>query len=93
MRIYFKTFGPLRQLLGARMIEIQVPEKSTIRKVIEQVIEIGGPSVEKLLLHEAEISGNLVILLNKRDIYALDGQDTIVNVGDEVMLLPHVQGG
>ena len=40
-----------------------------------------------------KISGNLIILLNMRDIDALDGQDTLVQEGDEVTLLPHVQGG
>ena len=93
MRIYFKTFGPLRHILGSTKIEIEVPEESTISSVLERVIEIGGPSAEKLLFHESKVSGNLVILLNRRDIYALDGQNTAVNAGDEVMLLPHVQGG
>jgi molybdopterin synthase sulfur carrier subunit len=79
--------------LGAKIIEIEVPEQSTIATVIDQVIEQGGPSVEKLILEDAKISGNLIILLNKRDIYALDGQETVVKDGDEVTLLPHVQGG
>jgi molybdopterin converting factor small subunit len=83
----------LRKLLGASMIELEVPEDSTIDNIIERVIEIGGPSAKKLILHESKISGNLVILLNKRDIYGLNGRDTILHAGDEVMLLPHVQGG
>jgi molybdopterin synthase sulfur carrier subunit len=79
--------------LGARVIDIEVPEQSTIATVIDRVIELGGPSVEKLILDNANVSGNLIILLNKRDIDGLDGQDTIVSEGDEVTLLPHVQGG
>jgi molybdopterin converting factor small subunit len=83
----------LRKHLGARVIEIEVPEESTIGTVIDRVIELGGPSVEKLILDNTSVSGNLIILLNKRDIDALDGQDTIVHEDDEVTLLPHVQGG
>jgi molybdopterin converting factor small subunit len=79
--------------LGARTIEIEVPEESTIRTVIESVIEFGGPHVEKLILDDERISGNLIILLNKRDVDALAGQDTEVQEGDEITLLPHVQGG
>ena len=93
MRIMFKTFGPLRKHLGSKAIEIEVPEQSTVKTVIGRVIELGGPLVEKLILDNAEVSGNLIILLNKRDIDALDGQNTRVQNGDEVTLLPHVQGG
>jgi molybdopterin converting factor small subunit len=72
---------------------MEVPMQSTIATVIDQVIEMGGPSVEKIILEEAEISGNLIILLNKRDIDALDGLDTLIHEGDEITILPHVQGG
>jgi molybdopterin converting factor small subunit len=39
------------------------------------------------------ISGNLILLLNKRDIDTLAGEGTIVKEGDEIAVLPHVQGG
>ena len=93
MYIYFKTFGPIRKQMGSRVTKIEVPDQSTVATVIDRIIEVGGPPIEKLILENAEVSGNLIILLNKRDIDGLDGQDTIVHEGDEITLLPHVQGG
>jgi MoaD family protein len=93
LRIFFKTFGPLRKHLGAKVIEIEIPIQSTVETVIDRVIELGGPPVEKIILEESKVSGNLIILLNKRDIDALNGQHTIVQDGDELTVLPHVQGG
>jgi MoaD family protein len=89
----FKSFGQLRRVLGNQIIEVDVPEGSTVRKVIERVITLGGPELERYIMGGNRISGNLILLLNKRDIDTLAGEDTIVKAGDELAVLPHVQGG
>lgn len=93
MRIVFKSFGQLRRVLGSQSIEIDVPEQSTIRDVIDRVIAIGGASVRRQVMEGERISGSMIVLLNKRDIDTLQGANTILNEGDEVAILPHVQGG
>ncbi len=93
MRVMFKPFGPLRRLLKENLIEIEVPSGSTVRDVISRVIEIGGPNVNRLIMNESRISGNLIVLLNKKDVTTLNGEATVVNKDDIVSILPHVQGG
>jgi len=75
------------------MIELDVPEDSTVLQVIEQVIELGGESLRNMVIENGKIDGNLIIMLNKRDVTTFGGVDIIVKAGDELALLPHVQGG
>lgn len=70
-----------------------MPEGSTVRRAIEKVIALGGPDLERYIMDGNRISGNLILLLNKRDIDTLAGEDTVVKGGDELAVLPHVQGG
>jgi len=75
------------------MIELDIPENSTVLQVIEQVVDLGGSPLRDLVIENGKIDGNLIIMLNKRDISTLGGVDIIVKAGDELALLPHVQGG
>ena len=88
-----KSFGQLRKVLGSQSIEIDMSEQSTIRDVIDRVIAIGGASVKRQVMEGDRISGSLIVLLNKRDIDTLQGANTTLKEGDEVAILPHVQGG
>jgi molybdopterin converting factor small subunit len=75
------------------MVELDVPEDSTVLQVVQQAVELGGESLRDLVIENGKIDGNLIIMLNKRDVSTLGGVDILVKEGDEVALLPHVQGG
>jgi molybdopterin converting factor small subunit len=75
------------------MIELDVPEDSTVLQVIQHVVKLGGAPLRNLVIENGKIDGNLIIMLNKRDVSSLGGVDLPVKEGDEVALLPHVQGG
>ena len=75
------------------MVEIDVPEGSSVFQVVQRVVEIGGAPLRDLVLEKGIISGNLIVMLNKRDVSTLGGVEISVSEGDEVALLPHVQGG
>lgn len=62
-------------------------------QVIQAVLELGDQSLRDLILDQGKISGNLIVILNKKDVSTLGGVDISVNEGDEIALLPHVQGG
>jgi len=93
LHVVFKSFGQLRRVLGKQSIEIDVPEGSTVRRVVEEVIALGGQELSRYIMEGSRISGNLILLLNKRDIDTLAGEGTVVKEGDEIAVLPHVQGG
>jgi len=91
--VRFKSFGPVRRLLKEKVIDVEVPHDSTVRQVVNRVIEIGGKELKNLIIHDDDISGNLIVMLNKKDVETLGGIDIVVHDGDEVAILPHVQGG
>jgi MoaD family protein len=91
--VRFKSFGPVRRLLGQQIIELDVPEGSTVLQVVRHMVELGGEPLRDLVIDNGKIDANLIIMLNKRDVSTLGGVDISVKEGDEVALLPHVQGG
>lgn len=93
MYVRFKSFGPLRRLIGEGTIDLEVEEDSTVFQVVATVIEKWGADAEKLVMDGDEISGNLIVLLNMKDIDTLGGVSIPVKDGDEIAILPHVQGG
>jgi molybdopterin converting factor small subunit len=93
LKVSFKSFGPVRRLLKEKVIDVEVPDDSTVREVINRVVEMGGEDLRKLIMHNDDISGNLIVILNKKDVETLGGIDIVVHDGDEVAILPHVQGG
>ena len=93
MHVRFKTFGPLRRVIGEREVILEVSDASTIQDVIDTIVGKWGIDAEKLILDEGTFSGNLIIMLNMKDISTLNGLNTIIHPDDEIILLPHVQGG
>ena len=83
----------MRRLLKEKVIDVEVPDDSTVRQVVNRVVEMGGEDLRKLIMHKNDISGNLIVILNKKDVETLGGIDIVVHDGDEVAILPHVQGG
>jgi molybdopterin converting factor small subunit len=93
LKVKFKSFGSIRRLLKERIIDVEVPTDSTVREVVNRVVELGGAELRNLIMHEGDISGNLIVMLNKKDVETLGGIDIVVHEGDEIAILPHVQGG
>ena len=93
MLVKFKSFGLLRRIIGTKLVEIEVPEQSSVRDVIDNVLKKWGDPAKQLIIDNEKISGNLIVMLNMRDVDTLDGVETIVKENDEVAVLPHVQGG
>lgn len=76
-----------------KVIEVEVSEGSTVREVVDIVVKQKGAELEKLIMDKNRINGNLIVLLNRKDVETLGGVDIVVSDGDEVAILPHVQGG
>jgi molybdopterin synthase sulfur carrier subunit len=93
MIIRFKSFGPIRRHLKKQMMEVEMPEGSTVLEVIQKIADLGGEDLQKLILKNGKIDGNLIVMLNKKDVSTIGGVELPVSEGDEIALLPHVQGG
>ncbi|MFW9910535.1 MAG: MoaD/ThiS family protein [Candidatus Thorarchaeota archaeon] len=93
MNVRFKSFGSLRRVIGTPILELEVVEGTTVLEVVEKVIEMWGDSARQLIMNGHEISGNMIILLNMKDVNTIGGTSIAVKPDDEIAILPHVQGG
>ena len=93
MLIRIKSFGPIRRILENQLIEVEVPEGATVLQVVQIVADVGGAKLQDLIFKNGRIDGNLIVMLNKKDVSTIGGVELIVSEGDEIALLPHVQGG
>ena len=93
MLVRFKSFGPIRRLLENQLLEVEVPEGATVLQVIQKVADLGGSALKNLILKNGNIDGNLIVMLNKKDVSTIGGVELIVSEDDEIAILPHVQGG
>ena len=93
MLIRIKSFGPIRRILENQLIEVEVPEGATVLQAVQIVADVGGVKLQDLIFKNGRIDGNLIVMLNKKDVSTIGGVELIVSEGDEIALLPHVQGG
>ncbi len=74
-------------------MNLEVPDGSSVLGVIEVAIRTWGKDAERLIMDGDSINGNMIVMLNMKDIDTLDGPGTPVRPNDEITILPHVQGG
>jgi molybdopterin synthase sulfur carrier subunit len=94
-RVKVRTIARLKEILGQDEVQLPVPRDATVATLMTLMTERWG---EDLSTHisEAQASGPLPhvrILVNGQDIAFLDGINTRLADGDEVLLLPLVGGG
>ncbi len=93
MRVVLRTFGIVKSIIGQSPIEIEVPERSTVRDVVIEIVQSHTPRLDQLIVNGSHISSGYIVMLNGSDIDVLQGEDTPVSDGDVIVILPHVQGG
>ncbi|MGB9661436.1 MAG: MoaD/ThiS family protein [Moorellaceae bacterium] len=95
MEVKVSTILDLAQFLGTRELVVSVPDKATVRLVLEQVKELTGKDIlGKILEPETgELKSFMRIFLNGRDVRFLGGLATPVGQGDTVLILPPAGGG
>jgi molybdopterin synthase sulfur carrier subunit len=92
MKILVRVFGELTQIVGNRH-NLELDEKASISTLAEMIAKITGQK-RRGYLGEFEVGGSeMAILVNGRNIDLLDGLETVLRDGDEVVLLIPTMGG
>jgi molybdopterin converting factor small subunit len=94
INVKVRTIGPLKSLLGSDEQEYVLPADSPIADLLRAIGETGGGEVTRHLL--AVDDGRvppLRVLVNGRDIGALEGQGTVLKDADDVLILTPMAGG
>jgi len=94
MAITVKFVGALRHASGVDQLALDCGESVSVGTVINQVSE-ERPELKRSLIDQQlqDPRLNALILVNGREISALEGLETKLKDGDEVVLVPVVHGG
>jgi molybdopterin synthase sulfur carrier subunit len=93
--IKINTILSLKKVLGQRELELSLPPGSTVKDLIAWMISTWGdklsphvqqPGSDSLLPH-------IRLMINGRSIEFLNGMETVLQDGDEFLMLPLVAGG
>lgn len=95
MRVTLHTILGLKEVIGQRRTEIELPPGSTVEDFLAIIKERWGEGLAGRLF-DAE-SGAVLryvrIMVNGQTIRFLQGLETPLSEGDEVLILPLVSGG
>ena len=92
--VKIKFLGILKKTYGSSEASLEIGNRAKLKDVIQKLAE-SSPALAHTLV-DAELKDprpNAVILVNGREISALNGLETPVEAGDEVVFVPVVHGG
>ena len=91
-----RLIGIFRVLSGKSRLPVELKKKPAIvERVIQKLVETSSPNFKEALI-DPELNDprpNALILVNGKEISALQGLKTEVDKGDEIVLIPISHGG
>lgn len=94
MVVTVRFIGPLRSILGKSKLAIENESAISLRKALDKIVE-ELPQIKQALF-DPELEDprpNVLILVNGKEIGVLNGLETILKNGDEVVFVPVIHGG
>jgi molybdopterin synthase sulfur carrier subunit len=94
MAITVKFIGALRHVSGAGELALDCTDDISIRELISEITK-ELPALKRSLIDQQleDPKPNVLILVNGKEISVLNGLETNLQNGDEVVLVPVVHGG
>ncbi len=95
MRVTIHTILAIKQVVGQRQTEIEIEEGATVANLLSYMMERWGDTLSPHLFQPGTdtLLPHLRIMVNGQTIQFLNGTETVLHNGDEVLLLPLVSGG
>jgi len=88
--------GVLRSLAGRTSLNIEVQDGGTVSQVIEKLVGLVGRTEFAAAIVDRDLNdptSNTLIIVNNKEISALDGVKTQLKNSDEIVLVPISHGG
>jgi MoaD family protein len=94
MVLTIKFIGALRHISAKTQLTIDYEEGMSIKQLMAKILQ-DVPSLERTLngRQPDDSKFNALILVNGREISVLNGLETKLNNGDEIVFVPVVHGG
>jgi molybdopterin synthase sulfur carrier subunit len=89
------TILVLKKILGQREFEVSIPPGSTVRDLLSWMVNKWGDNLSPHLFKPGTdaLLPHIRLMVNGRSIEFLNGVDTVLQDGDEFLMLPLVTGG
>jgi sulfur-carrier protein len=92
MKVYF--YATLRDITGQKTVDIDIPEYSTVRQLVDAIVTRFPPLRDKLLQQNGDLWGHVHVFVNGRDAPFLNDQmETVIKPTDTISIFPAVGGG
>lgn len=88
-----KIFATLRQIVGAKEIELGLEAGDTVGSVLARIVADYPALGERILDDEGNLEAFINVFVNGRSIRFLDGPNTGLNEDDVLAIFPPVAGG
>lgn len=93
MEIDCKLYGPPRDTLGQKEVTVSMPEGATVEDALAVLIDQDTELEQLLFTGGGEISEAIAILINQINVSGLNGLETLLESGDEILVMPPIHGG
>jgi molybdopterin synthase sulfur carrier subunit len=92
MKVNF--YATLRQITGQKTVEFELPDGSTVRELVNIIIDSYPTMGRELLNEDDELWPHVHVFVNGRDArYLPSGSQAVLRPGDKVSIFPPVGGG
>ncbi|MBU2055185.1 MAG: MoaD/ThiS family protein [Proteobacteria bacterium] len=93
MKVTFRAFANLREIVGSKEQEISLPEGETVGGLLKGLCEAHPGLERKIFDAPGRIKPFIIVLKNGRSINSLQNLDTVIDEGDVIALFPPIAGG
>ena len=94
IQIQVRTILTLKKILGKGEIEMTIPSRSNLKDVLESMVKTYGEELKSNLFNsDGNILLHIRLMINGQDIAFLNKMKTVLEDGDEILILPPVAGG
>jgi len=87
-------YATLRQIVGTKTVEFEVPEGSTVRQLLDEILRVYPALRPELVDAQGELYSYVHFFVNGRDVpYLEDRMETVLQADDKISVFPAVGGG
>ena len=96
--VRIRSILTMKRILGKEEFDMSLPEGSTLDDLLSSMIRGRGDELSSRLVNldgrgPAEQARVTRVMINGRDIEFLNGLETVLHEGDEILILPILSGG
>ena len=94
MKVGIRSTLHISKILSGRSISIDLNGSMSLRELLKELTNTYGHEFYNAVCDEGGYPANKVaILINGVSAVAKDGVDTIINEGDDILIMPIISGG